>query len=110
MAHAQGSTGIKNAILAGISSIGHGIYLTDEIIELMLQKDVYLVPTLSAVHHIITHGTEGGIPEYGARKAREVAEAHFESVSRAYKAGVKIAMGTDAATPYNFHGKNAGCL
>lgn len=107
MAHAQGSTGIKNAILAGISSIEHGIYLTDEIIELMLQKDVFLVPTLSAVHHIITHGTEGGIPEYGVRKAREVAETHFQSVAKAYKAGVKIAMGTDAATPYNFHGKNA---
>lgn len=107
MAHAQGSTGIKNAILAGISSIEHGFYLTDEIIELMLNKDVFLVPTLVAVHHIVQKGTEAGIPEYGVRKAMEAQKAHLESFAKAYKAGVKIAMGTDASTPFNYHGKNA---
>jgi len=107
MAHAQGSTGIKNAILAGISSIEHGFYLTDEIIELMLKKDVFLVPTLSAVHHIVERGVEAGIPEYGVRKAKEAQKAHLQSFAKAYRAGVKIAMGTDAATPFNYHGKNA---
>jgi imidazolonepropionase-like amidohydrolase len=107
MAHAQGANGIKNAILAGISSIEHGFYLTDEIIELMLKNHVFLVPTLCAVHHIVVHGTEAGIPEYGVTKAREAQKAHLESFFRAYKAGVKIAMGTDAATPFNYHGKNA---
>ncbi len=107
MAHAQGSNGIKNAILAGISSIEHGFYLTDEIIELMLKRDVFLVPTLSAVHHIIVQGTKAGIPEYGVAKAREARESHLDSFYKAYKAGVKIAMGTDAATPFNYHGKNA---
>ncbi len=106
MAHAQGSVGIKNAILAGISSIEHGFYLTDEIIELMLKNDVFMVPTLSAVHHIVVNGLKGGIPEYGVRKAEEAQRAHVESFQKAYKAGVKIAMGTDAATPFNFHGKN----
>ncbi|HHT84478.1 MAG: amidohydrolase family protein [Bacillota bacterium] len=107
MAHAQGSVGIKNAILAGISSIEHGFYLTDEIIELMLKRDVFLVPTLSAVHHIVEQGTEAGIPEYGVSKAREAQEAHIKSFYNAYKAGVKIAMGTDSATPFNYHGNNA---
>jgi len=107
MAHAQGSLGIKNAILAGISSIEHGFYLTDEIIELMLKNDVFLVPTLAAVHHIVEKGVEAGIPEYGVRKAKEAQRAHLESFIKAYKAGVKIAMGTDAATPFNYHGKNA---
>ncbi len=107
MAHAQGSLGIKNAILAGISSIEHGFYLTDEIIELMLERDVFLVPTLAAVHHIVTRGTEAGIPEYGVRKAREAQQAHLQSFARANRAGVRIAMGTDAATPYNYHGCNA---
>lgn len=107
MAHAQGSNGIKNAILAGISSIEHGFYLTDEIIELMLKNDVFLVPTLCAVHHIVVQGTEAGIPEYGVAKAREAQKAHVESFLKAYKAGVKIAMGTDAATPFNYHGNNA---
>jgi imidazolonepropionase-like amidohydrolase len=106
MAHAQGSTGIKNAIIAGINSIEHGFYLTDEIMELMIKKDVFMVPTLCAVHHIVVKGTEGGIPEYGVRKAREAQEAHIKSFGAALRAGVKIAMGTDAATPFNFHGKN----
>jgi imidazolonepropionase-like amidohydrolase len=107
MAHAQGSQGIKNAILAGISSIEHGFYLTDEIIELMLKNDVFMVPTLSAVHHIVENGLKGGIPEYGVRKAKEAQAAHVASFQKAYKAGVKISLGTDAATPFNFHGKNA---
>jgi imidazolonepropionase-like amidohydrolase len=107
MAHAQGSTGIKNAVLAGVSSIEHGFYLTDEIIELMLKKDVFMVPTLSAVHHIIENGLEGGIPEYGVRKAKEAQAAHLASFQKAYRAGVKIAMGTDSATPFNYHGRNA---
>lgn len=107
MAHAQGSTGIKNAVLAGISSIEHGFYLTDEIIELMLKKDVFLVPTLAAVHHIVENGTKAGIPEYGVKKAMEAQEAHIASFRKAYAAGVKIAMGTDASTPFNYHGRNA---
>ncbi len=107
MAHAQGSNGIKNAILAGISSIEHGFYLTDEIIELMLKQDVFMVPTLSAVHHIVVNGLKAGIPEYGVRKAEEAQKGHLASFLKAYKAGVKIAMGTDAATPFNFHGRNA---
>src|SRR5579859_7952506 len=48
MAHAQGSQGIKNALLGGVASIEHGVYLNDELIDLMLQKDIYLVPTLVA--------------------------------------------------------------
>lgn len=98
MSHAQGAEGVKNAVLAGIHSIEHGIYLTDEIIELMLEKGTFLVPTLLAPVAVLeiaeTHGT---MPEYGVRKARETIEAHSDSISRAYEAGVKIAMGTDAA-------------
>ena len=107
MAHAQGANGIKNAILAGISSIEHGFYLTDEIIELMLKNDVFMVPTLAAVYHIVENGTAAGIPDYGVRKAIEAQEAHIASFKKAYDAGVKIAMGTDSATPFNYHGKNA---
>ncbi|MHB8928212.1 MAG: metal-dependent hydrolase family protein [Bacillota bacterium] len=107
LAHAQGANGIRNAILAGIDSIEHGFYLTDEIIGLMLERGVFLVPTLVAVHQIIVNGEKAGIPEYGVRKAKEHAEAHRKSFQKALKAGVKIAMGTDAATPFNFHGHNA---
>jgi imidazolonepropionase-like amidohydrolase len=97
MAHAQGAEGIKNAIRAGIYSIEHGIYLDNECIELMLEHGVFLVPTLLAPLSVIEIAeTTGTIPEWGVRKARETIEIHSDSISKAYKAGVKIAMGTDA--------------
>ncbi|MFN2201061.1 MAG: amidohydrolase family protein [Caldilineaceae bacterium] len=96
MAHAQGLEGIKNAVRAGIHSIEHGIYLDDEVIDMMLERGTFLVPTLLAPLAVVESGEAGGMPEYGVRKAREVMEAHTESIARAHEAGVKIAMGTDA--------------
>ncbi len=106
-AHAQGTKGIKNAIRAGIDSIEHGIFLDDEAIQLMKKKGVFLVATLSAVFNIKKHGKGAGIPDYAVRKVEEIMDQHIDSFTRAYKAGVKIAMGTDAATPFNKHGRNA---
>jgi len=98
MAHAQGAEGIKNAVRAGIHSIEHGIYLDDEAIALMLDKGTYLVPTLVAPVGVLEGAARrGAMPEYGVRKARESIEAHRRNVARAHAAGVKIAMGTDAA-------------
>ncbi len=81
---------------AGIHSIEHGIYLDDEVIDMMVEKGTFLVPTLLAPLAVIEQGTEGGMPEYGLRKAQESFEAHKVSIAKAHKAGVKIAMGTDA--------------
>jgi imidazolonepropionase-like amidohydrolase len=107
LSHAQGTQGIKNAILAGVDSIDHGFYLDGEAMQMMIDRNVFLVPTLAAVHHIVVNGERMGIPEYGVRKAKAARDAHVESFRRAVAAGVKVAMGTDAATPFNFHGKNA---
>jgi imidazolonepropionase-like amidohydrolase len=97
MAHAQGTEGIRNAILAGIHSIEHGMFLDDETIGLMLEKGTYLVPTLLAPLAVLEAAeVSGAMPEYGVRKARATIDAHRESIARAYQAGVKIAMGTDA--------------
>lgn len=97
MAHAQGAEGIKNAVRAGIHSIEHGIYLDDEAIDLMLAHGTYLVPTLLAPLSVVEQAeSKGNMPEYGVRKARETIEIHSESIERAYRAGVAIAMGTDA--------------
>lgn len=54
--HAQGRTGIKNAVLAGITSIEHGVYLDDEIIDLMFERGTYLVPTVAAPYFILNAG------------------------------------------------------
>lgn len=109
MAHAQGTEGIKNAVRAGVHSIEHGIYLDSEAIDLMLEHGTYLVPTLLAPVSVVQIAEAAGtMPEYGVRKAKEVLDIHRESVRRAYKAGVKIAMGTDAGVMP--HGTNLGEL
>ncbi len=96
MSHAQGSEGIKNALRAGIHSIEHGIFLDDEAIDLFLETGAFLVPTLLAPLAVLEIGKAGAMPDYGIRKAQEVMEIHSESIAKAHKAGVKIAMGTDA--------------
>ncbi|MBU0969337.1 MAG: amidohydrolase family protein [Proteobacteria bacterium] len=104
--HAMGSQGIMDALRAGIDSIEHGIYLTDEIISFMIKHQVFLVPTIAALHHIEVSGTASGIPAWAVEKSNVVAPYHRESIKKAHKAGVAIAMGTDAGTPFNHHGKN----
>lgn len=96
MAHAQGAEGIKNAVKAGIHSIEHGIFLDDEAIELMLENGTFLVPTLLAPVSVLELAEEAGMPDSAVQKSKEVIEIHKESIAKAYKAGVKIAMGTDA--------------
>jgi imidazolonepropionase-like amidohydrolase len=98
-AHAQGTEGIKMAILAGIKTIDHGIYLDDEAVKMMKERNVILVPTLSIVNQIVTRGREVGIVEWGLAKAMEAFESHLKSVRKAYEAGVKIAVGTDFGGP-----------
>ncbi|MGV9847400.1 amidohydrolase family protein [Streptomyces sp. NPDC003442] len=97
MAHAQGSAGIKNALRAGVRSIEHGIFLDDEAIELMLEHDAFLVPTLLAPKSVLEAAAGGArLTDATLAKAHEVAEAHLISFKRACEAGVTIAMGTDA--------------
>lgn len=103
-AHAQGTIGIQNAIRAGITSIEHGIYLDDETIELMVRYGTVLVPTLVAPYYIVKNGLEAGIPAHAVKKATTCMEAHLESFKKAVQAGVMIATGTDAGTPFNLHG------
>ncbi|MBN1583698.1 MAG: amidohydrolase family protein [Anaerolineae bacterium] len=99
--HAIGTAGIKNATRAGIDSIEHGSLLDDEAIELMLERGTWFVPTLAAVYHIITGGTEAGIPVFVIDKAKRLQDAHQNSFLRAREAGVRIAAGNDGGTPFN---------
>ncbi|MAG34841.1 MAG: aryldialkylphosphatase [Dehalococcoidia bacterium] len=98
MAHAHGAGGIKNAVRAGIHSIEHGTYIDEEAIELMLERGTFLVPTL-AVHLATLEAAESDEKpaEWAIRKGREVTDIHRENIAKAYKAGVRIAMGTDTA-------------
>jgi imidazolonepropionase-like amidohydrolase len=104
--HAMGTKGILNALRAGIDSIEHGVYLDEEAVSLMVEKNVPLIPTLSALFNILNKGIEAGIPAFAVEKTLKVKPFHLESVRVARAAGVRIAMGTDAGTPFNIHGDN----
>ena len=108
--HAMGTRGIRNALRAGIDSIEHGVYLDDETVSLMVERDVPLIPTLSALFNIENKGIEAGIPAFAVEKTLQVKPFHLESIRMAKAAGVRIAMGTDAGTPFNKHGENLGEL
>lgn len=106
MSHAQGTAGIVTALRAGVRTIEHGIYLTDEAIQMFLDSNAYLVPTLSAPQAVIRKAAAGnsGLPPQVIDKAHRVVDAHQQSVARAIAAGVKIAMGTDSGV--GVHGEN----
>ncbi|KGJ72228.1 hydrolase [Cryobacterium roopkundense] len=106
MAHAQGAAGIKNALRMGVRTIEHGIYLDDEAINLFLEKNAYLVPTLAAPQAVIRKGASGtsGLSPLVIEKAHKVVDIHRESIARAVAAGVRIAMGTDSGV--GVHGEN----
>lgn len=101
--HAIGNKGIKNALKAGIDSVEHGFYIDDEAIELFLRTGAFHVPTLIAVDQIVSHGTEAGIPGWAVRKAVEESGHHIDSFHKSVEHGVRIAAGTDAGTPFNYH-------
>jgi imidazolonepropionase-like amidohydrolase len=103
-AHAMAATGISEAIDAGITSIEHGVYLTEEIVAHMRRDGTFLVPTLNAPAAIATGGLAAGIPEYMVRKSEQVVPPHVASFQLAHRAGVRIAAGADSGTPLNFHG------
>ncbi|MEO9264355.1 MAG: amidohydrolase family protein, partial [Candidatus Baltobacteraceae bacterium] len=106
-AHAIGTEGINNALRAGVDSIEHGHMLDDDAIELFKTRGTYLVPTLTAPTCILEHVHEGSQPAWVIEKALFVNEAMQSNIRRAYEAGVKVAGGSDAGTPFNYHANYA---
>lgn len=104
-AHAHGATGIKYAVLAGVDSIEHGSYINDEDIELMKQRGTYLVPTVYVEDWLMENVQNLGLTPNMIEKAKIVLPIAQEHLSHAFKEGVKVAFGTDAAV-YP-HGLNA---
>ncbi len=106
-AHAHGAEGIKNAIRAGVRTIEHGTLADEEALKMMADQGIFLTSTLSSNFWMINAHTRNGIPQFMFEKAEEVAGIRRENLRRALSMGVKVVMGTDAGTPYNYHGKNA---
>lgn len=104
-AHAHGALGIKYAVLAGVDSVEHGSYINDEDIQLMKERGTYLVPTVYLQDWLSQNMRSLGLTENMIEKAQTVLPIAQKNESHAFKSGVKIAFGTDAAV-YP-HGLNA---
>lgn len=104
--HAHGAEGIRRAILAGVDSIEHGTFMTDELIALMKKHGTYWVPTNMAGEWVAKKSAEPGyFPEVVRPKAAAIGPAMKETFARGQAAGVKIAFGTDSGV--SPHGENA---
>ena len=105
-AHAHGSEGMKRAILAGVRSIEHGTLMDQEVMNLMIKKNTYYVPTISAGEFVAEKAQiDGYYPEIVRPKAKKIGPQLKNTFKKAYGAGVKIAFGTDSGVSY--HGENA---
>ncbi|WP_071427211.1 metal-dependent hydrolase family protein [Merdimmobilis hominis] len=105
--HAHGTSGIKDAIRAGVTSVEHGMLMDEEGIQLMKEHGTTLVPTIIAAERIIVKGKEAGTPDWAIAKAKQVYDRAHWGFTRCMEEGIPIAFGTDSGTPYNFHGKQA---
>jgi imidazolonepropionase-like amidohydrolase len=104
-AHAHGAEGMKRAVEAGITTIEHGTMMTEEIMDLMIKRGTYFVPTISAGKFV---AEQAKVPGYYhplvVPKALAIGPMIQQTFAKAYKRGVKIAFGTDAGVFY--HGDN----
>ena len=104
-AHAHGAEAMKRAIRAGVTSIEHGTFMDDEAIDLFKKYGVWFVPTIIAGKSVSDSAKKPGyFPPIIAAKALAIGPIIQGTFAKAYKAGVKIAFGTDAGV--YAHGKN----
>jgi imidazolonepropionase-like amidohydrolase len=104
-AHAHATTGIKNAVLAGVDSIEHGSYIDDEGIQLMKAHGTYLVPTVYLEDWVLQNLQTLGWTPNTIQKAKTVIPIAHKNVSHAFQSGVKVAFGTDAGVyPHGLNG------
>lgn len=104
-AHCHGAEAMKRAVRAGVNSIEHGTFMDEEVMQLMKQHGTYFVPTIIAGKSVADSAKKPGYyPALVTPKALAIGPKIQNTFAKAYKAGVKIAFGTDAGV--YAHGKN----
>ena len=104
-AHAHGKEGMKRAVIAGINSIEHGTYMDQEVMDLMKARGTYYVPTIMAGDWVAKKAKiPNFFPALVKPKAEKIGPQIQSTFAKAYKAGVKIAFGTDSGV--SAHGDN----
>jgi imidazolonepropionase-like amidohydrolase len=103
-AHAHGAEAIRRAVLGGVDSIEHGTFMDAQDMKLMKEHGTWYVPTIIAGQYVMEKAKQGWYPPQVAAKAEQVGPVIMATAGKAYRAGVKIAFGTDAGV-YP-HGQN----
>jgi len=107
-AHAHAAEGIRAAVDAGVASIEHGTYADEAVLGMMAERGVFLVPTLSTATSLFRNQEIVRVmPSHLRERLADTAATHVAAMRLARRFGVPIAMGTDAGTPGNHHGRNA---
>jgi imidazolonepropionase-like amidohydrolase len=97
LSHAHSSVGIRDSLKAGVDGIEHGVFLTVELVDTMLQRNVTLSPTLSVYKRLAELDSD----RPGPQRARRILAPHANSVRRAARAGVRIILGSDAGSDFH---------
>ena len=98
-AHAVSTVSIRNAIEAGVDWVDHADFLDDATIQMLLDTDTPICPTQAIAWSLEHFGEDMGFGPHIAKKAAEVSAVASEALAKAYRAGVRIAAGTDADNP-----------
>jgi imidazolonepropionase-like amidohydrolase len=111
-AHAHGDEGIQRAIIGGVTTIEHGTLMSDKSMELMIEHGTYYVPTITAGKEVAAKAKiKGYYDELVVPKALAIGPKIQATFKKAYKAGVKIAFGSDAGVyPHGINGKEFGYM
>jgi len=102
-AHTGSAEATRQAIEAGLDCVEHGYQLTDEVIALMVEREVWYVPTI-VVTRSVEHIASLGVPDWMTARMERMAEAHTRALRAAVAAGVRIAAGTDMLPAEPFEG------
>jgi imidazolonepropionase-like amidohydrolase len=104
--HAHSALAVKDAVRAGVDSVEHGIFLDDEGIQLMKEHKTFLVPTSYPLFWFEEHAPQMHFPPWVLEKAAIIIPAAKQNMTKAFRGGVRVALGTDAGV-YP-HGENGG--
>ena len=105
--HCRATEGIKNALRAGYDTIEHGTFMDDEALELLLERDVPVVPGLYFEQASVERGPEFGLPQRVIDGHQETLEGGAESYRKIVAAGGRLGMGGDFGFAWNPHGDYA---
>jgi imidazolonepropionase-like amidohydrolase len=102
--HSYGASGVKDAVRAGADSVEHGIDLDDETLQEMVARKTVWVPTIDHNRYYVDAKDEFGFKDEAIPPLKDYIEKNLESTRRAFRAGVRLGMGSDAV--YSMFGQN----